>query len=164
MPVPDSLYPTPATLYAGNNADGTLRWVLDDNPIAYLLRDINQVWKGTSDAYQQGASGDGPSDYLDDPIVDAPVWQANIQYVIDVTTERTDDQAIHAFLDDVRSKNYSVIDGYGPLTEAYVAHSGAYVDVLYPRLIRCCRTSTLAPATTMVLPGLAARHLNSVPS
>ena len=132
VPAADSLYPAPATLYASNNADGTLRWVLNDNPIAYLLRDINRIWKGTSDAYQQGASGDGPSDYLDDPIVDAAVWQANIQYVVDVTTERTDDQAIHAFLDDVRSKNYSVIDGYGPLTEAYVAHSGAYVDVPVP--------------------------------
>ncbi|MCH8962894.1 MAG: phosphatase PAP2 family protein, partial [Bacteroidetes bacterium] len=119
----------------GPFAMGGGRAVVWDGQTTILCLEANEgkkVWKGTSDAYQQGASGDGPSDYLDDPIVDAPVWQANIQYVIDVTTERTDDQAIHAFLDDVRSKNYSVIDGYGPLTEAYVAHSGAYGDVPVP--------------------------------
>jgi len=130
--VPEVAYPAPVIVNAENNADGTLRWVLNDNPIAYLLRDINQIWKGTADSYQQGASGNGPDDYLDDPIVDAEAWQANIGYVIDVTNERSDDQAIQAFLDDVRSKNYSVIDGYGPLTEAYVASSGAYVDVPVP--------------------------------
>jgi len=130
--VPEMAYPAPVIVNAENNADGTLRWVLDDNPIAYLLRDINQIWKGTTDSYQQGASGNGPGDYLNDPIVNANAWQANIGYVIDVTRERTDDQAIQAFLDDVRSKNYSVIDGYGPLTEAYVDGSGAYVDVPVP--------------------------------
>ena len=129
---PEAAYPAPVVVNAENNADGTLRWVLDDNPIAYLLRDINQIWKGTADSYQQGANGSGPDDYLADPIVNGDVWQANIEYVIDVTKERTDDQAILAFLDDVRSKNYSVIDGYGPLTEAYVASSGAYVDVPVP--------------------------------
>ncbi|MEH6564740.1 MAG: phosphatase PAP2 family protein [Halopseudomonas sp.] len=130
--VPEAAYPAPVIVNAENNADGTLRWVLDDNPVAYLLRDINQIWKGTADSYQQGASGDGPADYLDDPIVDAAAWKSNIGYVIDVTKERTDDKAILAFLDDVRSKNYSVIDGYGPLSEAYVASSGAYVDVPVP--------------------------------
>lgn len=130
--LPEVFYPLPAVQYADNNADGVARWSVNENPIAFLLRDINQVWRGTSEQYQQSASGDGPSEYLDDPIIDAAVWQANIGYVMDVTNKRTEDQAILAFLDDVRSKNYSVIDGYGPLTETYVANSGAYTDVPVP--------------------------------
>lgn len=130
--LPEVSYPLPAIRFADNNADDTARWVLADNPIAHLLDGINDIWQGTSDHYQQGASGDGPDHYLADPIVDAAAWEANIQYVIDVTRDRSDDQAILAFLDDVRSKNYSVIDGLGPLTEAYVAASGAYTDIPVP--------------------------------
>lgn len=129
---PDVFYPLPAVRYADNNADGATRWSIDDNPIAHLLRGINDIWRGTSEQYQQNASGNGPDNYLDDPILDAAAWEANIRYVIDVTRERSDDETILAFLDDVRSKNYSVIDGFGPLTEAYVAGSGAYVDVPVP--------------------------------
>lgn len=130
--VPEVSYPLPAVQYAANNADGSLRWVIQDNPIAHLLEGINDVWQATSDEYQSAASGDGPSAYRDEPIVNAEAWKANMQYVLDVTNERTDEQAILAFLDDVRSKNYSVIDGYGPLTEEYVQHSDAYVDVTVP--------------------------------
>ncbi len=129
---PATSYPLPAKQYAENNADGTLRWVLEDNPVAHLLSGINTIWRGTSDAYQNAASGDGPDSYVADPIVNGALWAANMQYVVDVTTERSDDEAILAFLDDARSKNYSVIDGYGPLTETYVAHSGAYVDIPVP--------------------------------
>lgn len=143
--LPQVGYPLPAVQYAEHNADGTLRWVLDDNPIAHLLQGINDIWKGTADSYQQGASGDGPAHYLDDPIIDPQIWQANIQYVVDVTRERTDDQAILAFLDDVRSKNYSVIDGLGPLTEAYVAHSGAYTDIPTPTVDQVLRDENYQP-------------------
>lgn len=133
---PDVAYPLPTLQYASNNADGTLRWGIGDNPVPYALRSINGIWKGTSDSYQNAASGDGPNNYRADPIVDSQVWTANMAYVLKVTQNRTDEAAILAFLDDTRSKNYSVIDGYGPLTQAYLDNSGAYVDIAVPTVAR----------------------------
>jgi autotransporter-associated beta strand protein len=129
--VPNASYPFPVTENADNNADGTLKRNLNDNTVAYALRGINNVWKGTTDAYQQASTGNGPNaeDLTASPIVDAGIWAENIRYVVDVTANRTDDQAILAFLDDRRSKNYSVIDGFGPLTLAWVDASGAYVEL-----------------------------------
>ena len=54
-------------------------------------------------------------------IVNAAVHNANIQYVVDVTTRRTAAQASAAYLDDRRGKGYSVTDGLGPLTDAWRA-------------------------------------------
>jgi autotransporter-associated beta strand protein len=54
-------------------------------------------------------------------IVNAAVHNANIQYVVDVTTKRTAAQATAAYLDDRRGKGYSVTDGMGPLTDAWRA-------------------------------------------
>ncbi|KAA0019902.1 phosphatase PAP2 family protein [Salinicola corii] len=130
--IPQVDYPLPSVDNAENNADGSLRYTLGQNPIAYLLRGINEIWHGTSETWQNAANGNGPDDYLPDPILDPKIWKENIQYVVDVTQNRTDEQAILAFLDDQRSKNYSVIDGYGPLTEAYVEGSDAYVDIPVP--------------------------------
>ncbi len=143
--VPEVYYPLPSVEYAENNADGTLRYIIGDNPVSYLLGGINDIWKGTSDSWQSGANGDGPDSYLSDPIVDAQTWQENIQYVIDVTNNRTDEEAILAFLDDRRSKNYSIIDGYGPLTEAYVAGSGAYTDIAVPTTAQVLSDVNYAP-------------------
>lgn len=132
--VPQVDYPLPSIDYAENNgsSEESIRYSLFHNPIAYLLRGINDIWQGTSYSWQNAANGDGPDSYESDPIKDPEIWKENIQYVIDVTKNRSDEQAILAFLDDRRSKNYSVIDGYGPLTEAYVAASGAYTDISVP--------------------------------
>ena len=127
--VPSVDYPFPVIENAENNADSSYRYTLSQNAVAYAIRGVNSIWKGTSDAYQEAASGNGPDEYLEDPILNATAWQENIDYVIDVTNNRSDDEAILAFLDDRRSKNYSVIDGFGPLTEAYVEASGAYVEL-----------------------------------
>lgn len=129
---PNDIYPLPAKVYAENNADATLRFSISDNPIAYLLRGHNDIWQGTTDIWQNNANGDGPDNYLANPIRNPDVWRANIQYVIDATQRRSADEAILAFLDDMRSKNYSVIDGFGPLTERYVNASGAYTDIPVP--------------------------------
>jgi autotransporter-associated beta strand protein len=97
-----------------------------------LLRGINDIWKGTTDAYQISSTRNGPgsADYeKGNPIIDSVIWRENIQYVIKVTRNRTDEEAILAYLDENRAKYYSVIDGFGPLTEEYVKYSGAYVDL-----------------------------------
>jgi autotransporter-associated beta strand protein len=151
VPVPYLVqYPLPSADYLHLN-EGNGRFYRDDNPILTALSGINNVWRGTTEQWQTTAgdytdaangykAGDGPnphnavngkpSDYVAEgtEIVDADTWQANIQYVIDVTAERTDDQELFAFLDDIRSKSYSTIDGFGPLTEDYAANSGAYAQ------------------------------------
>lgn len=144
---PSVTYPLPASRYSENNADDTLRWVIGDNPVARLLSGINDIWKGTSDSYQSAASGSGPDSYLANPIINAEVWAANMRYVINVTHERSDEQAILAFLDDSRSKNYSVIDGYGPLTETYVENSGAYVDIPVPTITQVLEDEHYQPGS-----------------
>lgn len=133
VPVPSSSYPLPVIEYAANNAND-YRWSVETNPIANILQGINDIWKLNLDGWQEAADGNGPDTSFTDnqTIVDATIWKENIQYVVDVTTNRTDEQAIAAFLDDQRSKNYSVIDGYGPLTEAYIEGSGAYTDIPVP--------------------------------
>lgn len=145
--IPNVSDPLPATAYIFRNG-GDGRFFRDTNPVNYALRGINKIWRGTTEQWQTTAgdytdeqngyqAGDGPnpfnaangkpSDYVEPgtEIIDSEAWKANIQYVIDVTKNRTEDQALLAFLDDIRSKSYSTIDGYGPLTEDFVANSGA---------------------------------------
>jgi autotransporter-associated beta strand protein len=54
-------------------------------------------------------------------VVNAAVHQANIDYVVKATSNRTAEQALQAYLDDRRGKGYSITDGMGPLTAAYRA-------------------------------------------
>lgn len=148
--IPDVDYPLPVLENLGLNS-GNNRFRRDKNPITTILIGINNIWKGTTDKWQTTAgdyteadngykAGDGPnphnaangeaSDYVTEgtEIINTDTWVTNIQYVIDVTKNRTLDEVYFAFVDDVRSKNYSTIDGYGPLTEDYATNSGAYTD------------------------------------
>ncbi|MGN6318663.1 phosphatase PAP2 family protein [Trinickia sp.] len=52
-------------------------------------------------------------------ILNSAVLSANIQYVVNATTARTQAQADAAYYDDRRGKGYSVTDGMGPLTSAW---------------------------------------------
>ncbi|RQZ68365.1 phosphatase PAP2 family protein [Burkholderia sp. Bp9004] len=52
-------------------------------------------------------------------ILNDTVLNANVQYVINATTARTQQQADAAYFDDRRGKGYSVTDGMGPLTDAW---------------------------------------------
>lgn len=65
-----------------------------------------------------GVPGDGTPD---GKVVNAAVHQANIDYVIKATSNRTAEQAVQAYLDDRRGKAYSISDGMGPLTTAWRA-------------------------------------------
>jgi len=130
--LPQMSYPLPVVDYFSNNGDQEKANSINHNPIVYLLRGINDIWKGTNDTYQNASTRNGPgnADYeKGSPIIDSINWRENIQYVIKVTHNRTDEQALLAYLDENRAKCYSVIDGFGPLTEDYVSHSGAYVDL-----------------------------------
>ncbi len=129
---PQHSYPLPVVDNIFQNCDTIKNKSINENPVVYLLRGINDIWRGTSDSYQSASSkyGPGKDDRLKgNPIVDSVIWRENIQYCIKVTNNRSDDEAILAFLDDVRSKFYSVTDGFGPLTETYIKNSGVYVDL-----------------------------------
>lgn len=63
-----------------------------------------------------GVPNDGTPD---GKVVNATVHQANIDYVIKATTNRTAEQGVQAYLDDRRGKGYSVTDGMGPLANAW---------------------------------------------
>jgi autotransporter-associated beta strand protein len=54
-------------------------------------------------------------------IVNPGVLAYNNQYVVKLTTNCTQDQAVAAYLDDRRNQSYSIIDGLGPLTSLYLA-------------------------------------------
>lgn len=133
--LPQISYPLPIVDHFTNNGNPHKANSIHHNPIAYLLRGINDIWKGTSNVYQSNSSQNGPdqNDYENsNPIIDSIIWRENIQYVIKVTQNRTDEQTLQAFLDEKRSKYYSVIDGFGPLTEEYIKYSGAYID--FPKI------------------------------
>ncbi|WP_043383148.1 phosphatase PAP2 family protein, partial [Methylobacterium sp. UNCCL110] len=59
----------------------------------------------------------------------APLLLRNIQIVAERARERTLAQEIAAYYDDRRNQSYSVIDGLGPLTQAYLAGSGATTTI-----------------------------------
>ncbi len=129
---PQDNYPLPVVENISNNCDNVKKRSLKENPVVFILRGINDIWKGTNDTYQNGSSNSGPKEIdrvYTNPIVDSIIWKENIQYCIAVTNNRTEDEAILAFLDDIRSKFYSVTDGFGPLTEDYIKNSGAYVNL-----------------------------------
>ncbi|MEK6295710.1 MAG: hypothetical protein V4793_30925, partial [Paraburkholderia tropica] len=48
-------------------------------------------------------------------VLNNTVHTANVQYVVNATTQRTQAQADAAYYDDRRGKGYSVTDGMGPL-------------------------------------------------
>jgi autotransporter-associated beta strand protein len=53
-------------------------------------------------------------------ILNHSVMSYNNQYVVGVTINRDEDQAVAAYMDDRRNQSYSVIDGLGPLTSIYL--------------------------------------------
>ncbi|SFJ00519.1 autotransporter-associated beta strand repeat-containing protein, partial [Methylobacterium brachiatum] len=59
----------------------------------------------------------------------APLLQRNIQIVAERALARTQAQERAAYYDDRRNQSYSVIDGLGPLTRAYLAGSGATATI-----------------------------------
>ncbi|MCJ2059740.1 phosphatase PAP2 family protein, partial [Methylobacterium sp. J-048] len=59
----------------------------------------------------------------------APLLQRNIQIVAERARTRARAPEIAAYYDDRRNQSYSVIDGLGPLTRAYLAGSGATTTI-----------------------------------
>lgn len=136
VPVPAVSYPLPAVdNITGNNGkaaagESVNKYDIAHNPVIKILSGFSQIWTLGDEAWANGgANGSGPSDFSNVTIVDPTVWRENIAYVVKVTQARTYQQALEAYLDDRRDKNFSVIDGMGPLTHDYLAGSGARSNV-----------------------------------
>lgn len=129
--VPAVSYPLPVVDYAENNAQSSTKYTFD-NPIVNILYGFDSIWSLNDSSWQNGgANGDGPESYADEEIRNKKIWRQNIKYVVDVTNSRTNEQALAAYYDDRRDKCYSVIDGFGPLADAYLTGSGAYTTIDY---------------------------------
>ncbi|MBX5171846.1 phosphatase PAP2 family protein [Rhizobium sp. NZLR1b] len=111
---------------------------VDTNAAVHLLSGFLEIWTPRTSFVDAGVEApakdncpavaktdwDGiPSSKTDGHIVNQAVHDANIAYVVNATRARTADQAVAAYLDDRRGKNASIVDGLGPLTDAWKAGS-----------------------------------------
>jgi hypothetical protein len=119
------------------NQRGDARYATATNAGVRVLSGFLSIWKPLTeivDAGQTAPAVDGfpavvastwtgvPGDGTPDgTMLNAAVHQANIDYVVKATSNRTAEQAVQAYLDDRRGKGYSVSDGMGPLTAARAA-------------------------------------------
>lgn len=111
---------------------------VDTNAAVHLLSGFLEVWTPRTPFVDAGVEApakdncpavaktdwDGiPLSKTDGQVINKLVHDANIAYVVKVTKARTADQAVAAYLDDRRGKNASIVDGLGPLTDAWKAGS-----------------------------------------
>jgi len=121
---------------AATNQRGDARYAtLATNAGVRVLGGMLEIWKPLTeivDAGQSAPAVDGfpavvqstwtgvPNDGTNGgTIVNAQVHNANIDYVVQATRNRTPEQTLLAYLDDRRGKGYSVTAGMGPLTAAW---------------------------------------------
>ncbi|KKX30320.1 phosphatase PAP2 family protein [Rhizobium sp. LC145] len=108
------------------------------NAAVHLLSGFLEIWTPRTPFVDAGveapANGDCPAvaktDWdgipfspTDGRIVNQAVHDANIAYVVKVTRVRMAEQDLAVYLDDRRGKNASIVDGLGPLTDAWKAGS-----------------------------------------
>lgn len=119
-----------------SNQRGDARYAtLETNAGVRVLAGFKEIWQPLTDIVDAGVTAPAvgnfpaisPSAWTGIPndgtpggtILNAAVHNANIQYVVAATSNRTSAQAAAAYLDDRRGKGYSVTDGMGPLTAAW---------------------------------------------
>ncbi|TRO89939.1 phosphatase PAP2 family protein [Glycocaulis profundi] len=103
------------------------------NPVLRALSGFDSVWRLGDDAWASGgADFEGATDFSRVEIVDPAIWSANMAYVLAAARGMSDDDAVRTYLDDRRHQNYSVIDGLGPLADAYRRDAHATTTVQDP--------------------------------
>ena len=119
--------------FAATNQRGDARYAtVDTNAGVRVLKGFLDIWTpstllvdagtGTVPA-QDGFPGFAqstwtglPGDATDGTVKNGAVHAENLAFVVRTTLARTPEQAVAAYLDDRRGKNYRVTDGMGPLT------------------------------------------------
>ncbi|MEW6444538.1 MAG: phosphatase PAP2 family protein [Pseudomonadota bacterium] len=87
--------------------------------IVYVDAGTSAVANGSFPAVAKSTWSGVPGVSPDGTVLNQTVHNANIQYVINATVNRTSAQELAAYLDDRRKKGYSITDGLGPLTSAW---------------------------------------------
>ena len=134
-PVVDASIALPFVDYVYTNQRGEACYAtLETNAGVRVLAGFLAIWQPSTLLVDAGVSApaDGtcpavptstwsgiPGDATDGKVLNAAIHDANIQYVIEATANRTSDQELAAYLDDRRGKAYSVSDGMGPLTSIW---------------------------------------------
>lgn len=98
---------------------------------AFVDADVEAEAKGDCAAVVKSDWDGVPGSATDGAVVDAEVHAHNIGYVIAVTAARSPSQGVLAYLDDRRGKNVSLIDGLGPLADAWRAGAHQSTTVTY---------------------------------
>lgn len=96
--------------------NGNSNMAPETNPAIGVLSGYLKLWKPGS-AWNNGT------------ILNSTILNSNIQKVIDITSNRTYSEEHQAYLDDRRNQNYSVIDGLGPYTNAFIKEAGAATTI-----------------------------------
>ncbi|RQR69839.1 MULTISPECIES: phosphatase PAP2 family protein [unclassified Burkholderia] len=121
---------------AATNQRGDARYAsMNTNAGVRVLNGFRALWQPLTDLVDAGVSAPAaggfpaiaPSLWTGLPndgspggtALNAAVLNANVQYVVNATMQRTAAQAEAAYYDDRRGKGYSVSDGMGPLTDAW---------------------------------------------
>lgn len=86
------------------------------NPAIGVLSEYHKLWT-PGDSWDTGSK-------LNNALLDA-----NIQKVVEITANRTAEEAEAAYYDDRRKQSYSVIEGLGPLTDIYRVKAGARTTI-----------------------------------
>ncbi|MDD2892862.1 MAG: phosphatase PAP2 family protein [Halothiobacillaceae bacterium] len=87
--------------------------------IVYVDAGVSAEANGSFPAVAKSTWSGVPGVSPDGKVLNQAVHNANIQYVINATKNRTSAQELAAYLDDRRKKGYSITDGLGPLTAAW---------------------------------------------
>ncbi|RZI56546.1 MAG: phosphatase PAP2 family protein [Rubrivivax sp.] len=139
-PVQDETKVLPFVDFAATNQRGDARYAtLDTNAGVRVVGGMLSLWQPSTALVDAGAAAPAngsfpaviastwtgiPGDATDGKVLNTAVHNANIQYVVDATTKRTEAQSLAAYLDDRRGKGMSISDGLGPLTAAWRTSSG----------------------------------------
>lgn len=121
---------------AATNQRGDARYAtMSTNAGVRVLSGFRALWQPLTDLVDAGVSAPAVGSF---PAISPSLWtglpndgtpggtalnptvlNANVQYVVNATTQRTAAQADAAYFDDRRGKGYSVSDGMGPLTDVW---------------------------------------------
>ncbi len=144
-PVADETTTLPFVDYAFTNQRGDARYATKEtNAGVRVVAGFLDIWRPSTLLVDAGAAAPAngsfpavaastwsgiPGSASDGTVLNATVHNANLQYVVTATANRSAAQELAAYLDDRRNKAYSISDGMGPLTSAWRTASQQFTTI-----------------------------------